>query len=206
MYTKEQLMPKRYPENRPSVNGTYWCRNLEFKYWIDYLSNDSCFWGVNDDVRWFIDIPGAPDECKPLAYPENKPERIGLYIAHLVERNECIVIYWGNDWGWYKDEHIDYFIPIRLDAPDKEDDVSDKERVRGITVTDMIAYLEKRGYTVTKPEPEIAPCPFCGGECGDRWHPFAGFWMSCTECRYNGGVANTKAEAIRLHNGISGRV
>ena len=112
MYTKEQLMPKRYPEERPLKNSGYWCFDTSSDRWIHYYSSGGCFDGVHKLTRWFVDIPGAPEEVKPLAYPENKPSEGGMYITHnkvedaWQEAHSLDAIHWVL--------LVDYFIPIRL--------------------------------------------------------------------------------------------
>ena len=124
-YTKEQLMPKRYPQEKPSVNEKqYHIYTKSF-----YPSEEWRRWWIYDDyselwrrhVDWFIDIPGAPEEVKPLAYPENKPEGFGPYLAHIIKGDKWVdVEWWKTRWACDIDEGdmtIDYFIPIRLDEP-----------------------------------------------------------------------------------------
>ncbi len=103
MYTKEQVTPKKYPENLPDADGLYWTigtnsageeRVLNF-IWNNYNREQRMSsWDVS--VKWFIDIPDAPDECKPLAYPANKPSEDGIYLTHSKNFDEWKKAGW---WG-----------------------------------------------------------------------------------------------------------
>jgi hypothetical protein len=128
MYTIEQLTPKEYPRYKPSFEHiNLWCL-LDSGKWYPLLYSKSlnCFPAVDGCVVCFIDIPGAPDEVKPLAYPENKPGD-GYYIAHLEDGDIWTVLEYKERWryimctGW-GDAGIDYFIPIRLDEPVSDTD------------------------------------------------------------------------------------
>jgi hypothetical protein len=71
--------------------------------------------------------------------------------------------------------------------------------------TFCLHWLDLQGYDITKPEPEIAPCPFCGGECY-TWNPEENEWsVACHDCTYNSGCADSESAAIRLHNLIAGK-
>jgi hypothetical protein len=56
MYNKSDLMPKRYPENKPSKEGVHICHA---KYcddsWSSLIYKDG-YWGAGYDIDWFIDI------------------------------------------------------------------------------------------------------------------------------------------------------
>ena len=124
MYTAEQLMPKRYPENRPIKNSSYWCFSNNFDMWVLYFSCRGCFDGLHENelIKWFIDIPGAPEEVKPLAYPEHEPEKDGRYIAHNKDTDIWEEMEYRESWQYIMHSAwgivgIDYFIPIRLDEP-----------------------------------------------------------------------------------------
>ena len=116
-YTIEQLMPKRYPENRPTL-GWYWVHNkatdaIGIALWDIYPSEF-----VWSDIDWFVPImfankitnsmttiaqfcnktspiPGAPEEVRPRKYPDEKPEREGLFIAHEIEKDVWEVHRWS---------------------------------------------------------------------------------------------------------------
>jgi len=90
-YTAEQITPKRNPENKP--------KQYMKSYWTDTVLWAKSYWGPNwfrgDDMWdtfkfWFIDIPNAPEELKPLAYPENKPSEDGVYVVHDKNRDAWV--------------------------------------------------------------------------------------------------------------------
>lgn len=166
-YTKEQLMPKRYPENRPNNIGKshdkYWCiDNKGVDYWYYWFHREDethpnpnsrpipGFARVDDSIHWFIDIPGAPEEVKPLAYPANMPEREVTYIAHKPEREGTYIAHtnipsklmdfwaetsWPDNRDW-NNGIIDYFIDIRLE------DLGEKEKIKGTMCASQAVQLE----------------------------------------------------------------
>lgn len=148
MYTAEQLMPKRYPENKPSeMDWIYWVMGNNFE--------GRAYWGtINYDwknVKWFIPIPNAPEELKPLAYPENKPSERGVYICHDKHTDRWFEHVWrgslpqGNEYFSWR-ELVDWFIPYRLDEQlEREDDVSN-----------VILNIKRPGRT-------LAVSEYCGG-------------------------------------------
>lgn len=75
------------------------------------------------------------------------------------------------------------------------------------TLCDLLIAM---GYevSISPKEPEIAPCPFCGGECGAFWDkahiPPAGV-VECERCGYRSQFTETIHEAKRLHNALAGR-
>ena len=182
MYTAEQIKPKRYPENKPAENGWYWAYPDHLGEWGAYTYPANYPWNSRPIV-WFIDIPGAPEELKPLAYPYQKPSERGQYIVHNRIYDMWYPLGWLMDGsiGW--NENIDWFIPIRLNEQESEEKVKvlfirDKDLK---TMDDLCDYLKKihgkrylielaekiaehEGYTVTRKEQEIAPCPVCGGQ------------------------------------------
>jgi hypothetical protein len=132
-YTKEQLMPKRYSENRPLREGaTYYIYtesfygNPDWSLWHFYDNSYKPIWDKH--VIWYIDIPDAPDEVRPLAYPENKPSENGLFIFHHIFGLDKWFTGWWNGRYFQRSKNnsgklardVDYFIDVRLD---KEEDV-----------------------------------------------------------------------------------
>ena len=115
-WTAEEIRPKRYPDNKPSEGGlliTFWVIKangaiLGFAYPATYT------W---DNVLWFIDIPNAPEPLKPAAYPENRPDKNGLYWCHCVRRDDWDKLLY-EDGAWWDENHvftiIDYYIPYQL--------------------------------------------------------------------------------------------
>jgi len=240
MYSKKDLMPIK-PEGHLFLHPkSYWTLNSRTKEQFGWTIDSTPF--SSKTTEWIIPIPDAPDEVKPLKYPESKPMENGKYICHikywLVDGyalplpEEWMIVGWdGDDWECVR-KRVDYFIPIRLD---KEENVSwRKSRIirdgNGIGVLsdhfinlqesesvwfeenewhiELVEWLDHEGYDVVKREPEIAPCPFCGGEChsifdiADDDYPYR---IMCTECRYNSKRTYLESEAIRLHNQIAGR-
>ena len=129
-WTAEQIKPERYPENKPTVcTNPIWMTDPRYGWTDIYFGN--CGYSVFGDneadkiERWFIDIPGAPEELKPLKYPENKPDGFGPYWAHLRQDNKgkfqdrwIRMEWWETRWGCDIDKYsriIDYFIPYRLE-------------------------------------------------------------------------------------------
>ncbi len=124
-YTKEQLMPKRYPEHKPIFKSRH-------KYWVIHKDGDILYywwcegslevdcWDAH--VSWFIDIPGAPDEVKPLAWTRGETEvNPGQYLCHRFDRDvweklryQVFTDVWIKESGKIVGD-IDYYIPIRLD-------------------------------------------------------------------------------------------
>jgi len=146
----KDLMPKRYPQEKPSKEHNHLFHHIGLNKWFTGWWNGRYFQNSMEnrkklarDIDWFIDIPGAPDEVKPLAYPAHKPSEDGKYICHIkywiVEGyalplpEEWMIVGWdGDDWECVR-KRVDYFIPIRLDEPvrdtnklESEEDVSDE--------------------------------------------------------------------------------
>lgn len=246
-YTREQLAPKRYPENKPSMTGVSYWTNLK-------IGGSAWFWGlmgwaskeIANKITWFIDIPGAPEEVKPQAYPTVKPEREGTYIFHHIGMDKWYRGYWNGRYFQINEDNsnklardIDYFIPVRLEdldgdemkgnsvlwngkdiyveidkhglwigQPDSEDDpvIASKDEF-----TELCKHwLDLQGYDVTKRQPEIAPCPFCGGKCyndeaGSHSKKEDEHWIECETCEYHSKHCDTPEEAIRLHKLIAER-
>ena len=122
-YKLADLMPKRYPENRPNEaarsHEAYWTMHeykgvRKYTYWFKkdfyiskYAKPVSGFVNVDSGVLWFIDISGAPEEVRPRKYPDEKPEKEGRYICHFkpyiangVSTNED---HWGENY-WIVDD------------------------------------------------------------------------------------------------------
>jgi hypothetical protein len=119
-YTAEEIMPKRYPDEKPRRQAYYWCYDIEdgwvyYKAWC--IHKKMIFDGVEEFVDWFVDVPfydgkNAPEELKPVKYPENKPEKVGSYLVHRKNRDEWVLRVWLNSVPWH--ENIDWFIDYPL--------------------------------------------------------------------------------------------
>jgi|TARA_Y100000310_G_scaffold263926_1_gene274419 hypothetical protein len=67
---------------------------------------------------------------------------------------------------------------------------------------------------MSKRKPEIAACPFCGGECvtneftdSSSLHWAKYYWFAwCPKCKYFSGRHRTEAAAIRAHNAVASRL
>ena len=112
-WTAEQIKPKRYGKT------TYLPIDENLYYWT-FLDD----WQIDNfpflnGTAWFIDIPGAPEELKPLKYPENRPDKNGWYLVHNKHHDKWDKHYWGGCFGdlvvAYWDNLFDYFIPYRLE-------------------------------------------------------------------------------------------
>jgi hypothetical protein len=229
-YTKEQLMPVRLTEEvkKTLIEGEkYW------EYSVGFLSSPiwdgDGFYGYSDRyIKWIILIPGAPEEVKPLAYPANIPQKRGKYIVHRKTSDKWEIFGWGL-WEPANPDPIDYFIPVRLEDLEKEDDTEEtvvsvnmkngKPTISNISAKKFhVEQLEKMGFDVQliKREPEIAPCPNpeCGAECTVILAAVPRFddgttddyrYDHCPRCKYYGPRGNGRIEAIRLHNLICER-
>jgi hypothetical protein len=122
-YTAEQIKPKKYPQNKPSnsikAKGDYHVKGIggwTKAYW-DKFNPDWI-----EHVIWFIDIPNAPKELKPLKYPENTPDEDGSYMVHYADNDTWKVRYYppikynGIDY-WAS---VDYFINYCLGREEHE--------------------------------------------------------------------------------------
>lgn len=198
--TKEMLMPKRYPNERELADKfepywVYYGQNGWIKTTPLFIDNKSyCFPGFmmankQSGPTYFINIPGAPEEVKPLAYPSNKPDREGMYWALDRITDRWREYEWNSELKTNWDIDVTYFIPVRLEDFEKEEDedVIIWENINGVSLIEgKLGYLiwtkranptllfksewleiinvlcNKFGYDITKREPEIAPCPACG--------------------------------------------
>lgn len=186
-YTAKQLMPKRYPDEKPREVDVYWYHDINYDGWAHLLYNNGK-WGAGYNADWFIDVPGAPPELKPLAYPEYKPSKTGIYIVYYQAIDLWDTVYWDNfSWQWYMGSDpnlnlkvfnvdcVDYFIPYRLDEENEiENETLEEYRERLIKATekaykalydlavDVVTAISEQLDGVI--EPEIAPCPVCGSE------------------------------------------
>jgi Zn ribbon nucleic-acid-binding protein len=243
MYNKSDLMPKRYPQEKP-IFFDVWVYCDKWQEWRAGFWDERDYWD-EAEVKWFINIPGAPDEVKPLAYPEHKPSESGMYIVHNKELDFWDTIAWRREISFYWRKLVDYFIDIRLEPPENieelaKDDVSEviwntnslrvwkskhdptlnflvnpddiPEYQWPIEIGEeeltwfSLRWLNHEGYDVVKREEEIAPCPFCGGECDVFYEcDDVANMVECERCGYRSRFANTSSEAIRLHNQIAGR-
>jgi hypothetical protein len=129
-YTAERIKPKKHPDEKPSESGF----NVQYRVLLDDGRQALFDWNPvtpsetmmtwDRYVTWFIDIPNPPSELKFLAYPQNKPKEAGLYLVHYKPADDWGDIYYPDDNIW--DEHIDYFIPYRLDEPVSDTDELDE--------------------------------------------------------------------------------
>jgi Pyruvate/2-oxoacid:ferredoxin oxidoreductase delta subunit len=165
MYKLEDIKPKRYPKEKPSKEGWYLAYLNVHGTWTDYhyeVSRDTIYPWDTRPITWFIDIPGAPPELKPLAYPQNKPSEDGEYWCHNKERDAWYSLRWDRSHSW--NSNIDYFIPYRLD---KENEMELKILVDWRKDKDMVnlntgrvtkddfrtictQFLDAEGYDVAK--------------------------------------------------------
>ena len=120
-YTAEEIMPKRYPENNPKADSDYWVidSDLVMSYGYDPKIE---MWSWKN-VDWFIDVPGAPEELKPLKYPENRPSEDGCYWVHISISDSWYQWIWNDNFryimrcGWGDpQEDPDWFIPHRISS------------------------------------------------------------------------------------------
>lgn len=51
-------------------------------------------------------------------------------------------------------------------------------------------------------QPEIAPCPFCGGQCIYQSNPYL-IWVHCADCHYRTNRVKSARKAIAAHNRIA---
>ena len=221
-YTAQQILNaiKKYPENLPSKGGgkRYWVINETGAVY-------TLGWGIwYTFIGWFIDIPGAPEELKPLPYPQNKPDKEGKYVCHDTNNRK-----W-NPYSWYKnkffaDEFVDFFIPYCFEEEEEmeEKNILDWDKKEGLVyfnVDEMDIrqfraicekFMDDFGYTITNRQPEIAPCPFCGGECEvdiDASDGTERYSLGCKDmkCRYFSAFSYTPEEAIEKHNQLAEKV
>jgi hypothetical protein len=113
-YKPEDIKPKRYPNEKPKIYGKYWGYPSHNVEWFDYTYPCTYPWSERP-IQWFIDIPDAPPELKPLKYPENKPEQDGMYMVHDVNRDIWTEAIWDGDMLSVWSSNVTHFIPIRLD-------------------------------------------------------------------------------------------
>lgn len=154
-YTAEQIKPKKYPDEKPSEQvrlfhaynlcvgwGVYRWFGRTWGYKDSGISSPN----INHNNTWFIDIPGAPPELKPLAYPDNKPDERGSYLCHIdydaihdIEHDSWDIMKWcwddynkKNDWNGYR-ALVDYFIPYRLDKENEMDVIWETDELKVLT-------------------------------------------------------------------------
>ena len=121
-YTAEEIMPKRYPDDMVGKSGTYWAFT-NGGVWEKVGLNPLY---IYEGFTWFIDIPGAPEELKPLKYPENRPSKHGAYICHTtIDGRYDIWKILNYDGAWFikfsdcivsADHDVDWFINYRLSS------------------------------------------------------------------------------------------
>lgn len=124
-YTADEIRPKRYPENKPSKLGEcYFAHHPTHGGWWSPLYKNNK-WGAGYETDWFIDVPNAPEELKPLAYPENKPSRLGAYIIHRTTSDVWMPVNWMSGWCMVFSDciveiaDVDYFIPYQLESEEE---------------------------------------------------------------------------------------
>lgn len=129
-YTAEKILNaiKRYPEDKPNHGEHIWMQSLSRDMWMSFIGNNSnemfLFHENSQNGAWFIDIPGAPEELRPLPYPQNKPEKqYADYIVHLIAWQSDFE-YLSDEWTtlrWYEDnwsgcrDRVDFFINLPLE-------------------------------------------------------------------------------------------
>lgn len=134
-YTAEQIINaiKKYPENKPNdlTDGPLYHSidkndEINVHYWYD--AHQHSF--GHTKCRWFIDIPGAPEELKPVPYPQNRPVMSGEYVAHI--KPLWVPLYYKKESsGWYRRqpsgclrhivaESVDFFINYRLEDEEEK--------------------------------------------------------------------------------------
>ena len=91
--------------------------------WTDiYVSNggSQMFSPEDKHKRWFIDIPGAPEELKPVLLSENPPNENGYYIVHTKYNNQWDRWWLDKDNICMWDDYVDWFIPYRISSLSEE--------------------------------------------------------------------------------------
>lgn len=178
-------------EKSPSEDGRY---IVHFEYSDTW---DTLEW--NDNVKW---LSGSIDYFIPirLDVPDPTNDKEDDVSELIWEGNSFEIVPYNKDDIAFRDIFLDrdYFIWWN--------------KIEAISLGKSI--LNYYGYDVSERKPEIAPCPFCGGECHkygcqDARRLGKAFQVRCVDyvkCGYFSAIADTPAEAIRLHNGISGRV
>lgn len=92
------------------------------------------------------------------------------------------------------------WIPVSERLPDH------KQSVLAVADRFMAPYCNGYDFNITKRAPEIAPCPFCGGECQMWSEDFN--QVRCTmkdNCGYRARKANSIEGALKNHNLIAGK-
>jgi len=139
-YKLEDLMPV---EGHPDDFSVYWVLDGD-KGVFRKAHHNGVWWRSGDlvltKILCYVPIPGAPDEVKPVAYPENVPSKRGKYIVHFPEYDEWAVRAWDRrkfeDWQWMTGNDIDYFINIPLNEPiENIEQLENKEKVNRIDMT-----------------------------------------------------------------------
>ena len=156
----EQLLPKKYSEwNHDIIIGRkYWVHSTKLDGWAILKFN--CFYQgwmlktgeIVDTADWFINIPDAPEEIKPLEYPKHKPSTRGVYIIYDPKWNIWRPLNWDGEWyvnyglifADYPNE-ISYFIPtnfVLTRASDEEDTTTDNSGNYSIENLDISHWCE----------------------------------------------------------------
>jgi Zn ribbon nucleic-acid-binding protein len=224
-YTAEQILNaiKKYPESRPedlNYGPWYWTidrdEKQDFHFWRN--ENENTF----GCVKWFINIPEAPEEVRPRKYPDELPPRSARkYIAHKKFRDEWVILGWGL-WATEGEELIDYFIPIPLE--EEMNFVEALDKIKDIRVLyesgyatlyigprsneEFIAELAHvHGYDITPRQPEILPCPNpeCGRSLFMDYQEDGKHQVYCVECGYRGPLSDTYRGAVTKSNLIAGK-
>jgi hypothetical protein len=176
MYKASDIKPKRYPDEKPSKYGIFFGYPSNDGDWFDYIYPCTYPWSERP-IQWFIDIPGAPPELKPLAYPESLPPEIGRYWVHREQSDKWEVLGWGI-WGTEHPDRVDYFIPVNI-----KDDEMEKPPIEWNTIweTDSFEVIDvKRGdrsiLTISNPLTDDAL-----NVKGKELTAFARHWLSLVE-------------------------
>jgi hypothetical protein len=177
-------------------------------------------------TTWFIDIPGAPDELKPLAYPENKPKEDGRYLFHNRHLDSWDVFYHGFHVRGMYEANFDWFIPYNLEEKmeklpstlwENDNDYLDTSRIRdGLVlaiskdavfipnhiVGEIANAMLKHHAAITPPKPELKACPVCGGKI-EVYEEYIDAWVSyCCKCHIHSPVQPSEIMAIKFMNDL----
>jgi hypothetical protein len=137
MYKLKDLIPIRPNEFRlqdcdASKVAVFWTLNKK---------NDNG-WTIDSypffyKTEWIVPAQSAPDEVKPLAYPENKPSDDGQYVIHDKNRDVWDTAIWNDEMDHVWDANVDYFIPISLDESVSDTDELGDEGKMGKVIWEL---------------------------------------------------------------------
>lgn len=220
--TADELKPKRYPDEKPSEDGLYWCHHHTLEYWKQltwsadvwtYFSEYEqasvfCLW-----VDWFIPYRlDEPDELERVMKQSDK---------RTVEYTIELYSHWLKEQGYDVIKHIDQpSIKGRVLWHDEHIEIADLD---GFDDTFMIAsvtnperyvfvadkQLKQCHKAVKERKPEIKACPNpeCREKCNmddEGYEEENEYYLRCEMCGYCSPIAYNPEEAIRLHNLIAG--